>query len=435
MAGYDFRTEPEAADSLSFYLFDNLKMQDMGEGGNVYRFDTMQEAITGFRMVQAAHPDWTIALGASAGERDIDLVHRRQGRMNVLLDDHMRIPFWAERGDVAQAIREFSEGPGIDRQTDRELLGAAILVPYAPEGEPEDRYLADKALLPRDPEDAASSISECYVEGRGWIDLDALAQIAREYERSPDNRPVVTRLNVAYETTGWGDVERGRTGYADIAPAEFRGMEARFREFMDVREQERRESLAAEGRVSPPVPDSALPDTGQPFFSYATNYGETEKVNIGIGVYGADDNLYVAMSYFDRDLGGMDFFGDVTVNITKMQPFMACIDVNNNGEKIVDFLVENGFGEPAGRSLPSGFCMYPVFRFNPEKLREADPRGFEQYCKAVGIEPVTKGQVVCHAEVAEDSLDEAKRRAKTHAQERNAERPDRQSPKDRGLEL
>ena len=48
---------------------------------------------------------------------------------------------------------------------------------------------------------------------------------------------------------------------------------------------------------------------------------------------------------------------------------------------------------------------------------------------------VTKGQVVCHAEVAEDSLDEAKRRAKTHAQERNAERPDRQSPKDRGLEL
>ena len=116
MAGFDFRAKPETADSLSFYIFDNLKMQEMGEGGNVYRFDTMQEAIIGWRMVQAEHPDWVIALGGSVGgEREIDLVQRREGRMNVLLDDHMRIPFWAERGDVAQAICEFAEGPGIDR--------------------------------------------------------------------------------------------------------------------------------------------------------------------------------------------------------------------------------------------------------------------------------------------------------------------------------
>ena len=169
--------------------------------------------------------------------------------------------------------------------------------------------------------------------------------------------------------------------------------------------------------MSPPAPDSVLPNTGQPFFDYVTNY-ETEKVNIGLGAYGVDDNLYVGMNYFDRDLGGMDFFGDVTVNITKMQPFMACIDVNNNGEKIVDFLVENGFGEPAGRALPSGFCMYPVFRFNPEKLREADPRGFEQYCKVVGIE-------LEKPEAAKGSLEEAKRQARERAQERNAERPER----------
>ncbi len=431
MAGYDFRTKPEAEDTLSFFIFDNLKMQESGEGGNVYRFDTMQEAMTAFRMISAEHPGWTIALGGSvAGEREIDFVQRREGWMNVLVDDYKRIPFWANRDDVAQAIKEFAEGPGIEWQTDRELLGGPVLIPYAPESASEDPVLADKALLPTDSEDALTSVSEAYVQGQGWVDLDQLKQMIRDHGSNPDERPRVSRLNVAYETMGKSGGERGRTGYVDIKPHEMYGMADRFHELADIRDQEREERLEAESHIDPPVSEEDLPefDMGRPFFDYETNYGETERVCITIGAYAHDENIYLGMDFFDRDLGAMDFYGDITVNITKLQPFMACIDTNNNGEKIVDFLVKNGLAEPAGRSLPSGFCMYPVFRINPEKLREVDPRGFRQYCRAAGIE--TKQQ-----EASKESLAALKKEARERAAGRNLERPEKQQNRTRSHDM
>ena len=145
--------------------------------------------------------------------------------------------------------------------------------------------------------------------------------------------------------------------------------------------------------------------------------------------YADNDNLYVGFNYFDRDLGAMDFYGDVTVNITKMQPFMATIDTNNNNaEKITSFLMENGLANPAGRSLPSGFCMYPVFRFNPEKLAQADPGGFRRYCQVAGIDPK-------QYETAKESLDALKKQARERAHEKNAERPEKPMSRSRDLEL
>ncbi len=48
---------------------------------------------------------------------------------------------------------------------------------------------------------------------------------------------------------------------------------------------------------------------------------------------------------------------------------IACIDVNNVpwAEK---FLKDNGLAEPTGYALPSGFCMYPVYKFNLDKFQE-----------------------------------------------------------------
>lgn len=431
MAGYDYRTQPETADTLSFYIFDNLRMQHDGEGGNVYRFDTMKEAVTAFRMIQAEHPSWTTALGGSVGgEHEIDLIQRRDG-INVLIDDFKRIPFWADRPDVSQAIGEFAAGPGIDWQTDRELLNGPILIPYAPEGAPEDPVIADKVLLPKNPANALTSLVEAYVEGQGWIEPDQLKQLVKEHRNDPGNRPKVSRLNVAYETMGKDGGERGRTGFVDIKPGEMHGMADRFRELMDIRSQERDDRLAAENQVNPSVSEADLPekDMGRPFFDYDTSYGETEKVNILIANYADNDNLYVGMNFFDRDIGAMDFFGDVTVNITKLQPFMATIDTNNNNaEKIMTFLTENGFGELAGRSLPSGFCVYPVFRFNQEKLAQADPNGFKQYCKIAGIEPKQQ-------EATKDSLNDLKRQAKRRAHDKNLQRSEKTMNPSRDMEL
>ena len=296
MAGYDFRTNPEETDALSFYVFDNLNARGGENGGNIYRFDTAQEALEAFRSIGEEHPDWLVALGGSIdGVHEVDFVHRLESGELALLTDFKLIDFWVERPDVERAVEE---------------------------------------------------------------------------------------IQAALDADGMGERALG----------------------VD------------------------LPDTGKPFFDYRTSYGETEHVNLTLATYADNDNLYVGLDFFDPDIGGMDFYGDVTSNVIKLPPFMACIDTNNNNaEKIMAFLKENGFGEPTGGALPSGFCMYPLFCFNPEKLCEADPVGFAQHCRDAGIK-------LEMPEAAQDSLDEAKKQARERAREHNAERPERPQ-RSRDLEL
>ena len=180
----------------------------------------------------------------------------------------------------------------------------------------------------------------------------------------------------------------------------------------------------------PPISDADLPDTGKPFLDYYTGYGEIEKVNLELGTYDFGGGLYVGLSFYDPELEGMDFYGDVTTCILPLEPFMACVDTNNNSEKIIAFLVGHGIAEPSGRMLPSGYCMYPVFKFNPEKLAELDPKGFEQHCKDAGIKFEPKAR-----EAACESLEDLKGRARERADERNADAPSAKPLKSRDMEL
>ena len=158
------------------------------------------------------------------------------------------------------------------------------------------------------------------------------------------------------------------------------------------------------------------PDTGKPFLDYETLYG-TERVNIEIATYADNDNIFVGLSSFDPGLCCMGPYCDATVNIIKLPPFAACIDTNNS-PKIMAFLEENGIAEPTGRAMPSGFCLYPMVTFNPTKLAELDPKGFKQHCLDTGIK-------LEKPETERNSLDEAKKRARSRARDKNAERPEK----------
>lgn len=54
-----------------------------------------------------------------------------------------------------------------------------------------------------------------------------------------------------------------------------------------------------------------------------------------------------------------------TVNVTPLPKNMIAIDTNNNGEEIVNWLLENKIiiGRPL-YNVESGYCSYPVYRLN-----------------------------------------------------------------------
>lgn len=121
-------------------------------------------------------------------------------------------------------------------------------------------------------------------------------------------------------------------------------------------------------------------------YSYVDSFGDEIILYPRLNMYVEGNSLYLGFDSFDSEAGDMEPYCDATVNIVALPYLHSCIDTNNNGDKMLDFLVRNGFGEPLGLRIPSGFCRYPVFRFNEEKLREIDPVVLAAYAKAHGID-------------------------------------------------
>ena len=114
-------------------------------------------------------------------------------------------------------------------------------------------------------------------------------------------------------------------------------------------------------------------------FDYTSFFGGKYEVEITVNSYVDNKNLYVGLNYYDEEMEGMFPFTAVTVNVDKLPYLQAAIDTNNNGHSIIEFLEENGLGKLTGEYQQSGFCTYPVFKFNEEKLQELCPEEFEEY--------------------------------------------------------
>lgn len=97
-------------------------------------------------------------------------------------------------------------------------------------------------------------------------------------------------------------------------------------------------------------------------------FGTDHPMTFHLARYLQDDNLYIGLvTHID---GYAEAWSDLTVNLDgKREEGCAFIDVNNNGEEIVLWLIQNGFGDIVGME-PSGFCIYPEFKFNMDKLME-----------------------------------------------------------------
>ena len=121
-------------------------------------------------------------------------------------------------------------------------------------------------------------------------------------------------------------------------------------------------------------------------YVYKDFLGDDNTLYPKLNFYLSDNNIYLGFDHYDPEFDAMVPYCDATVNIEPLPYLQACIDTNNNGPQMIDFLVANGFGEPTGRMIPSGFCRFPVFQFSESKLREIDPETFAVYAKTHGMD-------------------------------------------------
>ena len=102
-------------------------------------------------------------------------------------------------------------------------------------------------------------------------------------------------------------------------------------------------------------------------------YDKERKFFLCRSTYCADDSLAVlCFEHVEEDNEIMDEeWCDVTVCLP-YTPFQdpktdACVDTNNS-PWLAEFLQKYGIAKPTGISVHSGFCNYPIYRFDLSKL-------------------------------------------------------------------
>lgn len=91
-------------------------------------------------------------------------------------------------------------------------------------------------------------------------------------------------------------------------------------------------------------------------------------VSFCTSTYLNNGNLYVGLETVIE--GFAEHWCDVTVNTDDVcDSDCGFIDTNNNPD-IDSWLIENGIAVPTGNWAVSGFCMFPEFRFNMERVLE-----------------------------------------------------------------
>lgn len=99
---------------------------------------------------------------------------------------------------------------------------------------------------------------------------------------------------------------------------------------------------------------------------YKSDFGEYE-VKVQLNTY--QNNGTLAIMLFEPGEGP---FTSLTVNIEDSNRYAseskAFVDTNNNPEAIA-FIEENKLGQFTGITGNSGFCTYPLYEFDLNKLR------------------------------------------------------------------
>ena len=107
-------------------------------------------------------------------------------------------------------------------------------------------------------------------------------------------------------------------------------------------------------------------------------FGATHPIQLQVTSY-LNGNLAIQMVTWES--GDPEPWATLTVNLPgQRQKGHAFIDTNADSEFPI-WLIRHGLAIPTGRTMQSGFCTYPEYRFRANRLQELDPEGYAGYLK------------------------------------------------------
>lgn len=105
-------------------------------------------------------------------------------------------------------------------------------------------------------------------------------------------------------------------------------------------------------------------------FYKVESFGKEYDVTLRAAEY-VDGGTAIILDYMDEDYHCLMPFATLTVNLGRQNYGYAYVDINNC-PWAENFIQENGLGEFAGKWCSSGFCAFPLYKFDMEKIGGAD---------------------------------------------------------------
>lgn len=88
-----------------------------------------------------------------------------------------------------------------------------------------------------------------------------------------------------------------------------------------------------------------------------------------------DGNLYIGL--YDMSNGYAEYLCDITKNLGEVLHGPYALIDTNNAPFVEQFIKQYNLGEPyMGIVRSNGFCAYPLYRFNEERLQDLCPDGY-----------------------------------------------------------
>ena len=98
------------------------------------------------------------------------------------------------------------------------------------------------------------------------------------------------------------------------------------------------------------------------------SYGTEYKIKLQISSY-EYGNFALCATCWDEEYKFWEPYGTFTVNLGETLPDDCAYVDTNNHPGVEDWLKDNGLAEPLAKKRQSGFCMYPLYKFDIAKIR------------------------------------------------------------------
>lgn len=106
--------------------------------------------------------------------------------------------------------------------------------------------------------------------------------------------------------------------------------------------------------------------------------GTDYRLGFHFGRYTNNCNLYVGLLNLENE--DEPYFMDLTINITGLLPFAAVIN-DQLDPNICNWLESIDAGKAYEDKVRCNYGEYPLFQFDPEFLRDANPESFAKFNK------------------------------------------------------